>query len=171
MLKYWHVWRAELVCRGGGGGWSSKLQVKVKFTETCPPAAWWSVILSFQTGMDANLLSYVCLCVCVWGMGGGGGQWHSSVGQFQLRFSSGVPVYTASIHYWVAQWYPSVPWVNQWHSSVHWTSQCALAQGKGIDMLLQHSRRNTLVNVDYGIIFSFSKILTNGLLRVILGCN
>ena len=56
--------------------------------------------------------------------------WHSSVGQFQLSFSRGVPVYPANIC-WVAQWYPSVHWVNQWHSSVHWTSQCTLAQGKG----------------------------------------
>ena len=56
-------------------------------------------------------------------------QWHSSVGPFQLSFSSGVPVYPASIR-WVAQWYPSVHWVIQWHSSgisvytgpasVHW---------------------------------------------------
>ena len=56
-------------------------------------------------------------------------QWHSSVGLFQLSFSSGVPVYPASIC-WVAHWYPSVHWVNQWHSigipvytgqaSVHW---------------------------------------------------
>ena len=56
-------------------------------------------------------------------------QWHSIVGQFQLSFSSGVPVYPASIR-WVAQWYPSVHWVNHWHSSgipvytgpasVHW---------------------------------------------------
>ena len=57
-------------------------------------------------------------------------QWHSSVGLFQLSFSSGVPVYPASIR-WVAQWYPSVHWVNQWHSSVHWISQCTQAQGKG----------------------------------------
>ena len=34
-------------------------------------------------------------------------QWHSSVGLFQLSFSSGVPVYPASIR-WVAQWYPCV---------------------------------------------------------------
>ena len=56
-------------------------------------------------------------------------QWHSSVGLFRLSFSSGVPVYPASIR-WVAQWYPSVHWVNQWHfsgipvytgpASVHW---------------------------------------------------
>ena len=56
-------------------------------------------------------------------------QWHSSVGLFQLSFSSGVPVYPASIR-WVAQWYSSVHWVNQWNSSgipvytgpasVHW---------------------------------------------------
>ena len=37
-------------------------------------------------------------------------------GLFQLSFSSGVPVYPASIR-WVTQWYPSVHWVNQWHSS------------------------------------------------------
>ena len=56
-------------------------------------------------------------------------QWQFSVGLFQLSFSSGVPVYPASIR-WVAQWYPSVHWVHQWHSSgilvytgpasVHW---------------------------------------------------
>ena len=50
-------------------------------------------------------------------------------GLFQLSFSSGVPVYPASIRL-VAQWYPSVHWVNQWHcsgipvytgpASVHW---------------------------------------------------
>ena len=57
-------------------------------------------------------------------------QWHSSVGLFQLSFSSGVLVYPASIR-WVAHWYPSAQRVNQWHSSVHWTSQCTLAQGKG----------------------------------------
>ena len=57
-------------------------------------------------------------------------QWHSSVRLFQLSFSSGVPVYPASIRL-VAQLYPSVHWVNQWHSGVHWTSQCILASGKG----------------------------------------
>ena len=56
-------------------------------------------------------------------------QWHSRVGLFQLSFSSGIPMYHASIR-WVAQWHPSVHWVNQWHSSgipvytepasVHW---------------------------------------------------
>ena len=56
-------------------------------------------------------------------------QWHSSVGLFQLSFSSGVPVYPATIR-WVGQWYPSLHRVNQWHSSgipvytgpasVHW---------------------------------------------------
>ena len=62
-------------------------------------------------------------------------QWHSSVGLFQLSFSSGVPVYPASIR-WIAQWYPSVgqPVAFQWHSSVHWTSQCTLAEGKGPDI-------------------------------------
>ena len=43
-------------------------------------------------------------------------QWHPSVGRIQLSFSSGVPVYPASIR-WVAQRCPSVHWVNQWHSS------------------------------------------------------
>ena len=43
-------------------------------------------------------------------------QWHSSVGQFSLGFSNGVPVYPASIR-WVVQWYPSVHLVNQWYSS------------------------------------------------------
>ena len=62
-------------------------------------------------------------------------QWHSSVGLFQLSFSSGVPVYPTS-NRWVAQWYPSVHWVNQWHSSVHWTSQCTLAQGKFVNGIL-----------------------------------
>ena len=66
-------------------------------------------------------------------------QWHSSVGLFQLSFSSGVPVYPASIR-WVAQWYPSVHWVNQWYSSgipvytgpasVHWLKVRAAANGR-----------------------------------------
>ena len=53
------------------------------------------------------------------------GQWHSSVGQFQLSFSS-VPCNIRR----VTQWYPSVHGVNQWYSSgipvytrpasVHW---------------------------------------------------
>ena len=36
---------------------------KTEFTETCPLAAWCPAILSFQTGMDATLLNYMCLCV------------------------------------------------------------------------------------------------------------
>ena len=43
---------------------SSKLQVKAEFTETCQLADWCPAILSFQTGMDATLLNYMCL-VCV----------------------------------------------------------------------------------------------------------
>ena len=39
-------------------------QVKVEFTETCPFAAWCAAILSFQTGIDAILLNYMCLGVC-----------------------------------------------------------------------------------------------------------
>ena len=71
-------------------------------------------------------------------------QWHSSVGLFQLSFSSGVQVYPASIR-WVAQRYPSVHWVNQWHSSgipvytgppsVHWLRIRAwfnIASGNGL---------------------------------------
>ena len=56
-------------------------------------------------------------------------KWHSSVGQFPLCFSSGVPVYSASTR-WIDQWYPSIHWVNQWYFSgiaeytgianVHW---------------------------------------------------
>ena len=38
------------------------------------------------------------------------------VGQFQLSFSSGVPVYLGSACR-VAQRYPSIHWVNQWHSN------------------------------------------------------
>ena len=64
-------------------------------------------------------------------------QWHSTVGLFQLSFSSGVPVYPASIR-WVAQLYPNVHWVNQvafqWHSSVHWTSQ-----GKGTHSSMRYN--------------------------------
>ena len=93
----------------------SELQVKAEFTETCPLAAWCPAILSFQIGMGATLLNYMCLRVC--GMLQSL-QWCSSVscniqsfssdifvGQFQLFFSSGVPVYPASIR-WVAQWFP-----------------------------------------------------------------
>ena len=43
---------------------SSKLQVKAEFTETWPLAAWCPIILSFQTGMGATLLNYMCLDVC-----------------------------------------------------------------------------------------------------------
>ena len=42
---------------------SSKLQIKVEFTETCPRAAWCPAGLSFQTGMDATLLKYMFLGV------------------------------------------------------------------------------------------------------------
>ena len=98
MLKYSHVLRTELVSIAE----SSKPQVKAEFTETCPLADWCPAILSFQTGMNATLLNYMCLCV--------GAvtvppvvlqcrlqkldflQWHPSVGQFQLSFPSGVPV-------------------------------------------------------------------------------
>ena len=62
-------------------------------------------------------------------------QWHSSLGQFQLSFSCGVPVYPANTR-WVTQLYPSVHWVNQWHSrgipmytgpaSVHWLRVMAM---------------------------------------------
>ena len=118
---------------------SSKLQVKAEFTETCPLADWCPAILSFQTGMDANLLKYVpgsvsavtvplvvfpCRLQKLEFI-----QWHPSVGLTNFFFSSGVSVYPASIR-WVAQWYPGVHWVNQCYSSgipvytgstsVHW---------------------------------------------------
>ena len=116
---------------------SGKLQVTAEFTETCSLAACCAAILSFQTGMDATLLNYMCLGVCgmlqsfQWCSNVGcNSHCFSSVGQFQISFSSGVPVYHGSIPL-VVQWYPSVHWVNQWHSNVHWTSQCTLAQGKG----------------------------------------
>ena len=35
--------------------WSSKLQVKAEYTDTCPLAYGCPAILSFQTGMDATL--------------------------------------------------------------------------------------------------------------------
>ena len=75
-------------------------------------------------------------------------QWHPSVGQIQLSFSSGIPVWAVSTKFF--QWCSSVPCqyslggpvvsqctlgqpvAFQWHSSVHWTSPCTLAQGKGI---------------------------------------
>ena len=111
-------------------------QVKAEFTETCPLAAWCPAIFSFQTGMDATplnlgvwavtvpLVVFQCRLQQSWFL-----QWHSSVGQFQLSFCSGVPVHPPSIR-WVTQWYLSVHWIIQWHFSgipvytgrarVHW---------------------------------------------------
>ena len=40
------------------------IQVKAEFTETCPLADWCPAILSFQTGIDAILLNYMCMGVC-----------------------------------------------------------------------------------------------------------
>ena len=57
---------------------SSKSQVKAEFTETCPLAYWYPAILSFQTGMDATLLNYMCLGVCGLSQSL---QWCSSVGR------------------------------------------------------------------------------------------
>ena len=122
---------------------NSKLQVKSEFTETCPRAASSATILSFQTGMSATLLNYMCLSVCaIISL-----QWCSRVGcnsqsfpvefqcgQFQLSFSSGVPVYPASKHSLgrpvVSQCTLGQPVSFQCHSSVHWTTQCTLARGK-----------------------------------------
>ena len=56
---------------------SRKLQFKDEFTETCPLAAW--SIVMFQCRLQSSKFL----------------QWHSSVGQFQLSFTSGVPVYPA----------------------------------------------------------------------------
>ena len=70
MLKYSHVSRAEMYPLQ-----SNKLQVKAELIETCPLADWCLAILSFQTGMDATQLNYMCRGVC--GL---------------LQSSSGVPV-------------------------------------------------------------------------------
>ena len=43
---------------------SSKLQVKIEFTDTYPLADGCPAILSFQTGMDATLLNFMCRLVC-----------------------------------------------------------------------------------------------------------
>ena len=150
-LKYSHVFRAELVSIQ-----SSKLQVKAEFTETFPLAEWCFTMLSFQTGMDATLLSYMCRGVCglLQSL-----QWCSSVGckirvspvasqcgavstkffpvvfQCTLQIIAGspscIPVYTGQ------------PVAFQWHSSVHRTSQCTLAQGNDTGSLVQ-KRGNTV---------------------------
>ena len=98
----------------------SKLQVKAEFTETCPLAAWCPVILSFEIGMGATMLNYLCLDVCglLHSL-----QWCSSVGCNSQSFSSGIPVW-GSCNFLSFKFF-------QWHSRVHWTSQCTLAQGKG----------------------------------------
>ena len=54
-------------------------------------------------------------------------QWHPSVGQIQLRFSSGIPMWGCFNHFFfplvfqcilqVFAGWPSVHWVNQWHST------------------------------------------------------
>ena len=107
---------------------SSRLKVKAEYTETCPLAYWCPAILSFQTDMDATLHAHLYVSGRVWAVTVLPVvfqcrlqmfeflQWHSSVGRIQLSFSSGVPVYPASIR-WVAQWYPSVHWVDQLHSN------------------------------------------------------
>ena len=119
---------------------------KAEFTETCPLADWCPAILSFQTGVDATLLDYICLGV--YGLLQAL-QWCSSVGckvrlspvafrcgavstrflpvvfQCTLQYSLGRPV--------VSQCTLSQPVAFQWHSSVHWTSQRTLAQDRGIN--------------------------------------
>ena len=95
------------------------------------------------TGMDAILLSYMCLGVCGLSL-----QWCSSVGCNSQIFSSGIPV-CGSFNWVFFQWCSSVPCkyslgrpvvsqctldqpaAFQWHSCVHWNSQCKLAEGKG----------------------------------------
>ena len=69
---------------------NSKLQVKAEFTEICPLTARYPTILSFQTGMDATLLNYVCLCVLriLQSL-----QLCFSVGCNSQSFSSGIPVW------------------------------------------------------------------------------
>ena len=102
---------------------------------------WWPTILSFKTGMDATLLSYMSL-----GVRGllQSIHWCSSVGCNSQILFSGIPVW-GSLNY-VFQWCSSVPCkyslgrpvasqctlgqpvAFQCHSSVHWTSRCTLAQ-------------------------------------------
>ena len=65
---------------------SGKPKVNAEFIETCPLAA----ILSFQTGMDATLLNYMCLGVrgLLLSL-----QWCSSAGCNNQSLSSGIPVW------------------------------------------------------------------------------
>ena len=90
---------------------SSKLQVKAEYTEIYPLDYWCPAILSFQTGMDDTLHAKLyasgrpssgvpVYAVKVSPVASQCGvdstkflQWHSSVGLFQLSFSSGDPVW------------------------------------------------------------------------------
>ena len=118
--------------------------VKAEFTETCRLVLRHLVMSNWHGYYFAKI--YVPGCVWVlqslqwWSSVGCNSQeflrWHSSVGQFQKRFSSGVPVYTAIIRR-VSHWYSSVHWVDQWHSSAHRTSQCTLAHHEGSVSMLK----------------------------------
>ena len=81
-----------------------KLLIKAEFTENGPLAASCPAILSFQTGMDANLLNYTCLGMCglLQSL-----QWCSGVGCKSLSFSSGITVWAVSTKFF--QWCSSVP--------------------------------------------------------------
>ena len=61
MHRVMHVLRAALVSiaerQTPSKGWIYR-------AETCPFAHWRPVILSFETGMDATMLNYMCLGVC-----------------------------------------------------------------------------------------------------------
>ena len=124
-----------------------------KLTETCPLAAWCSIILPFQTGMGATLLNYMCLCV----LGVGGGvllqslQRCSSVGcnrvspaAFQcvstkfFQWCSSVPYKFPLGRPVVSQCTLGKPVAFQWHSGEHCTSQFKLSQSKGTESSLGH---------------------------------
>ena len=125
MLKYSHVLRAELVSIAEpytpSKGWIYRDR------STCCLVSHYLVISSWHGCYSACLTRYVS--GLVWAVTAKFSPVAFQCGLFQLSFSSGVPVYPASIR-WVAQWYPSVHWVNQWHfcgipvytgpASVHW---------------------------------------------------
>ena len=136
MLKYSHVLRAELVSIAEQ--WTPSKGWVYRDLSTCFLVSRHLVISSWHGCYFACLTICVGACVGCHSPSSGVPVWAAKVRVspvafqcwlFQLSFSSGVPVYTASIR-WVAQWYPSVHSINQWHSSgipvytgpasVHW---------------------------------------------------
>ena len=59
MLKHSHVAEQNWYALHSSG-----LQVQAEFTETCPLATCCLVSLSFEAGIDATVLNYMCLGVC-----------------------------------------------------------------------------------------------------------